>query len=687
MDIVLDGKKLKGGFLDGKILKKVYVGNKQVWGDVPPVQFDSFSKSDVDFGSTEWTHTATEGSWVIVTVPFSAGTTISSVTYDGESMTPAGVVHHNNVASNGGMARFQLADVPGGPKTVAITMTSIVWCCGLAASYLNVDSVLTSTTAYGSGSTMSQGPVPVVPSGSRAIHAFSEGAGGGPVGTLIPAGGTVLGGYLSTVGGSGFAAVLQDSNKTATFSASTSSASPWAGISTVLKPKPSILGNSTTRTLLAELTHNSVLVVADGVPTDFGDIVGYNFYRNNVKANGSVVTTTEYTFTGLSPNTPYTLSCAAVDATGLESARYASVTVTTPTDPALPIVDRNAIDTIVNEAMTDLGQPGVMVHVKCPKGEYIKTYGFANIAKTRPISLNDHFRIGSNTKTFTGNLVLMEIDKGNLALTDILEDFIPGVPNGTQITVEHMLSMRSGVFDYPTEQGTAIMHYLFPTTPFTADQAIGIIKSKPAMFAPGTDYQYTNSNYVLLGRILETITGRSIKTMMLEDLLVPLGMSETSWPPDAWLPTPYAEGLQADVLFGGWRDGTLTHPGLFDAAGALVSNMADLMKWAKELRDGTLLSPELHQLRETQYWYHHYGLDHGPEEYGYGLGYYKISEWMGHAGSVPGYTSTCFYHPPTGSIIIGIENMQTAEASMMSRIMHRIAHHLYPDTMEYNPPP
>ncbi len=342
--------------------------------------------------------------------------------------------------------------------------------------------------------------------------------------------------------------------------------------------------------------------------------------------------------------------------------------------------DRQLVDNIVTSVIKDGKQPGVSISITGPKGDYAKSYGIASSIPKRALSLNDHFRIGSVTKSFTATAILMQVDKGTVSLDDTLDKYVSGVPNGDIITVRQLLMMRSGVFDYQADPAIAAVFSIFPTWQFSPEGALQSIRKHPSQFAPGSQYQYTNSNYQLLGMILEKVTGKKYQNVIKDDIVTPLGLTKTSLPANATMPTPYAKGY-SPLFLGLYRDVTAINPALFGAAGSMVSTVDDQQKWGAAMRDGTLLKPATHALSQATFCPVPY-TGEGPSAFGYGLGLIQLGRWIGHNGSIPGYGAITFYDQQSGAIITGMETMQTSDLSVFSRIMQRIGAQLYPGSME-----
>ena len=347
--------------------------------------------------------------------------------------------------------------------------------------------------------------------------------------------------------------------------------------------------------------------------------------------------------------------------------------------------DANVVADIIVSAMEAGKEPGVAVSLTGPKGDYRGAFGLSKkgLVRHKPLTLDHRMRIGSITKSFTATAVLMQIDKGLLHLDDTLEKFIPGVPNGAKITVEHMLSMRSGVYDYATY--LPIQAMVVARTQFRflhTSTLVNLIKSHPASFEPGTQYAYTNSNYILLGEILRKVTGRDPQTVITSDIIAPLGLSNTTWPSSAKPDKPYAHGYSNRLIYPKWlKDQTKVNPELFGTAGLLTSTVADLTKWAEYLKTESLLFSPTHQERISSWYEPQVYPGEGPTHYEYGRGLVKFGTWIGHDGSVPGYSSVAFYDTESGATFAGVENLQTMGLAVFSRIFERIGEYLYPGSM------
>lgn len=449
------------------------------------------------------------------------------------------------------------------------------------------------------------------------------------------------------------------------------------------------------------VTTNTATVTAVGATGD-QNVVGYNFYADGVKYNTAPQVSPTFAFTGLWPGTEYSLTAKSVNADGFESSASEALSVTTIDDDMfgdpLPDEDIAAIDTIVTRALNE-GQTGAAVSVISPKGSMAKAYGKASIGG-RDLTVNDQFRMGSVMKSYVGTAILMQVDRGKLKLTDTIDKYVTGIPNGNNIQIQHLLMMRSGIVNEQSYQGIDGMVWQMLWWPFLAwprSKWLSFIRSRPSQWTPGTNYEYVNSNFFLLGYVLEAVTGRRREDVITQDIIEPLGLTKTYWPGGATAPNPHANGYWANPLVSlpiigplFTNDITVLHPSYVDIAGCMWTNLNDLQKWCQELRDSTLLTPESHAVRMATFGEvpigggsARYGTDHsGPDKFGYGLGgFLNIGSWYGSDGSWPGYDCCAMFEPRTGTTIAIWENCQTSSPyilAALSRIWYDIAQHLYP---------
>ncbi|MFE6977853.1 serine hydrolase domain-containing protein [Streptomyces sp. NPDC057682] len=282
------------------------------------------------------------------------------------------------------------------------------------------------------------------------------------------------------------------------------------------------------------------------------------------------------------------------------------------------------------DAVVSAGAVGALAEVRDGRRVWRGTAGTAEQGTTRPVPADGRFRMGSITKTFLATVVLQLAAEDRLALDDSVERWLPGtVPGGERITLRHLLNHTSGLYDY---KRTLTM----PPSPaflddrlrtWTASELVDrAVAQPPTSTTPGTAYAYSNTDYVLLGQIVEQATGRSYADEITARIIRPLGLHSTSVPGTSpRIPGPHPHGYVPVVDADGMRlvDYTVMNPSLMGASGEMISTTHDLNRFVSALLGGRLLPDDLLDEMRTP------GLEHGT----YGLGL----TWRTTACGVPVY--------------------------------------------------
>lgn len=336
-------------------------------------------------------------------------------------------------------------------------------------------------------------------------------------------------------------------------------------------------------------------------------------------------------------------------------------------DPAYATAVRPELDRL----MRDLAVTGAVVLVRSGElGDWATTMGTRAWHGTEPVTLADHVRIGSNTKTMTATVILQLVDEGRIGLDDPVSRYRPDVPNGENITIAQLLDMSSGLANYTEDLGLNEQMDSNPGRVWNPEELLAIGLAEPPAFPPGEGFLYSNTNYVLLGVIIEQLTGVPVEQAFQDRIFDPLQLEETSFPApaDASIPQPHprmytfgtnVETIDSLVLPPEVQDaasaGTLEPMDVTDAnpswgwtAGAGISTAPDLADYVEELVDGCLLSPQLQQQRIASV----QPLDpDDPASPGYGLGLARFGPVYGHSGELPG-TNSFMGHDPVRDITV-----------------------------------
>jgi D-alanyl-D-alanine carboxypeptidase len=297
--------------------------------------------------------------------------------------------------------------------------------------------------------------------------------------------------------------------------------------------------------------------------------------------------------------------------------------------------------------------PGVLIGVWDGAGNsYVRAFGYADLKKKRPLMPSDHFRIGSNTKTFVVSVILQLVDEKKLGLDDPLSRFAIGVtvPNAQKITIRQLCDMRSGLFEAYDSPQFAQMH-VTPQMRFDPRTTIRWAVQQKPYFPPGKGYHYSNTNYLILGLIIENVTHDSVSNQIRNRLLVPFGLSHTSYPDTQLMPSPWARGYGLDK-HQNWEDVSDTIPiSLMGAAGAMISDMADMKRWMTLYVTGKTSGPAAYRALMNCI-----PIGRGNAAFGLGLG--CSAGWYGYTGGLPGYNTAEYYFLATGTAIVAWVDVQ-----------------------------
>ncbi|MFI9455834.1 serine hydrolase domain-containing protein [Amycolatopsis sp. NPDC052450] len=313
---------------------------------------------------------------------------------------------------------------------------------------------------------------------------------------------------------------------------------------------------------------------------------------------------------------------------------------------AAPSTDHADTQAVLDRYQGGAG-PGAAVHAGNRTGTWEVRAGTADTNVQRPISSDDQFRIGSQTKTFTAIVVLQLADEGKVDLDAPIERYLPGVFNGngydgTAISVRQILQHTSGITDHLGKPAAR------PNGTYSLRELVRAGLTNPPQFPPGTEWGYSSVNYLVAGLLIEQITGRSAGDAITSRIIGPLELTRTTYPRpgDRQLATPYLPGYIGGRTgpFFFWFDRTFAWElSQWATAGAMASTEQDMVTFTQALADGRLISPAtLDQMRTTV------PIPGAPEGMAYGLGLIRFDlscgrrAW-GHIGDVAtGHSSATF---------------------------------------------
>lgn len=288
------------------------------------------------------------------------------------------------------------------------------------------------------------------------------------------------------------------------------------------------------------------------------------------------------------------------------------------------------------------------------------------------ITPTSQFPIGGITRTYTAALILKLQQEGRLNINDPLGKYIKAYPNWSNITLKQLLSQTSGIFSYDE-----ISHWWFhlafhPDQVWTAKQLTDIAYANQPYFAPGQGWRFTGTDYILLGMVIEKVTGQSVDDLMSQELIKPLNLSSTYYSNQA-----YSDAELANMVHGyvSWHDLTDINGSWIGAAGALVSTPSDVLIWDLALFNGKVIDNEsLNQMLQFNSVKTGQPLDNSTET-GYGLGISRVNTSIGNIyfapGITPGYRSGMSYSPCTGlAVTFSLNSSLMGHPEVMGQLLN-----------------
>jgi D-alanyl-D-alanine carboxypeptidase len=331
-------------------------------------------------------------------------------------------------------------------------------------------------------------------------------------------------------------------------------------------------------------------------------------------------------------------------------------TNTDPSKPQLADDYSNRVLKTIEKTVNEHNVPGTAVLIKFEDGSILrKAYGYGYISEddSAEIRTTDLFRIGSVTKTFVASGILILVKDGIINLDDAVEKLLPDILKyGDEITLEMLLNQSSAITDYTWNENFADTYYYDPTYNWSKHEIIELFKDKELLDKPGKISYYSNSNYYLLGLIIEKYSGMSLAEYLEEKIFKPLGMNNTYLPQTTTISGDYCHGyfdINQDGKFEPEEDYTFQSPYAIWAAGGIVSTLDDMLIWIDELLTGSLLNEELQNKRMKI----DSPLANTPDGIYYGLGISDIFGAIGHNGAVAGYTTILYEYKNTKFIAYG----------------------------------
>jgi D-alanyl-D-alanine carboxypeptidase len=284
--------------------------------------------------------------------------------------------------------------------------------------------------------------------------------------------------------------------------------------------------------------------------------------------------------------------------------------------------------------------------------DWVYTAGLSDIPNKKPMDPSYTFRIGSNTKTMTGTVLLQLVEEGKLELEDKLSEYFPQYPKADSVTIAMLCNMTSGIFNYSEDEAWTMELLTNPTKVWTPEETVEIGFSNDYYFSPGTDWHYSNTNTFLLGMIIEKLTGNSLEYEIENRIINPLQLNNTGF---------LTSGLDLPGTHGrGYYDGEYVEnvdmTEHYDvswawAAGSAYATPRELQHYVETLVGGGFLSDEMQQKRLSE-------VNEIMPNTAYGLCLLKRGSFYGHNGGLPGFTSSMYHSNEKDCTVILYFNSQ-----------------------------
>lgn len=309
----------------------------------------------------------------------------------------------------------------------------------------------------------------------------------------------------------------------------------------------------------------------------------------------------------------------------------------TPWNVNLAVTDQMRF--IADSVIQTTKVPGLVALVVDKKRgiNWMYTSGVANLSDQTPMNGGYIFRIGSNTKTFVGTVLLQLVEEGRMSLNDKVSKYFPNYPKADVVTVAMLCNMTSGIPDYTRNALWGNVMEATPAKRWTPQELLTWAFSENFLFEPGTEFRYSNSNTILLGMIIEKVTGNSLETEIRQRITQPLQLTQTALiTSGTGFPGPHAKGYYEGSFVAGNDQTEHYDYSYIWAAGSAYSTPRELQRYVEALVGGELLSPVMQRKRLED-------MRELAPRLAYGLGLFRRGSFYGHNGTVTGYTSSMYH--------------------------------------------
>jgi CubicO group peptidase (beta-lactamase class C family) len=319
--------------------------------------------------------------------------------------------------------------------------------------------------------------------------------------------------------------------------------------------------------------------------------------------------------------------------------------------------DTARMEQLVSARVADKSFMGAVLVARGDEVILSKGYGFANLEWNIPNTPTTKFRLGSITKQFTAAAILLLAEQGKLTLEDTVKKHWPGAPAAWDaITLFDLLTHTSGIPNV-TSDAEFLQWKMHPSTP---EQTLAHVRDKPLEFTPGERMSYTNSGYVLLGYLVERISGQSYASFMRDNVFKPLGMNDSGYDVSATILPQRAAGYSPGMVNAPYTDMTVPH-----GAGGLYSTTEDLLRWTQGLFGGRLLSAASLEKMTTPF----------KSDYAFGVAVNEAGgrKSISHGGGIEGFNTQLTYYPDSQVTVAVLANVNGNVPTQLAGQLGQIA--------------
>lgn len=318
-----------------------------------------------------------------------------------------------------------------------------------------------------------------------------------------------------------------------------------------------------------------------------------------------------------------------------------------------------SLQAVIDSAINENAMPGIQAAVIFPDGSFwVGASGTTDYKRTQPLRTDHLIRVASITKLYTAALTMLHVERGDLSLDDALSKWLPNYRRANEITVRMLLQHTSGLPDTFEKFGNLLRSVVSPRYSWTLQELVKC-HDGPLHFDPGTRWKYSNANYIFLGIILESVTGKPFHEILRQEILEPNGLSDTFFAPSEGIPPRLVSGFDRSLMpfHSEHRPAQTSWASLAYSSGAILSSAGDVAQFTRALFSGRIVSLQTLDLmtvfKPTE--------GAGTAWTGYGLGVVRCQigglEYWGHEGLFIGSEGYALYNSAGGFCVSVIGNV------------------------------